>query len=293
MLGDILEKPVSKVANLVIGTTTGFPLSRKVARRPVLPQHNSTPPPPPQQQPQTLLSNPTTEGRINVREEDENDILIRSMSEKERMEALEEIKSLISLKNLAFLQSMPKQSIDEADAPVSMRKEKASANKLSTGPPSPPKLAAEPPAAVPSSSGESGAILDIFNIDSKVGTAPVLLGQNQALQKERFDLDGRRIVDFTSAPAALKESLVSAGTLTAAQVEAICAVCVAAARTVCSGVDGFALPLDQARDSAARQPQDELRHHQYDGEVPGYNVTEMSEVQCSALNLGFHRLPSS
>jgi hypothetical protein len=295
MLGGVTERAPAKVAPLVVGSSTGFPMSRKapVIQRAADKLLASTA----QQLSRTMKEEVDedadakhAENRNSVSHElDENDKLIRAMSEEELREAMEVIKSNYSAKNLSFLQKMPKINIDEVDKPRERLKSTQHADL-------PRKQAREIPTA-PGTAPPPDEGFDIFgdHVKTAGGTAqPLLLpGQNQALLMERFDLNGRRIVDFAAVVELLKADLESSGHVPTAHVDAICAICVDAARSLTVGnttigenrPDAFVVTVEEAREAGRTQPQDELRHHQYDGNAPGYNFTEMSEVRRPCVSL--------
>jgi hypothetical protein len=294
MLGGVTERAPAKVAPLVVGNSTGFPMSRKA---PVI--QRSTGKPLASTSPQLSRAMKEEVGedadakhvgnRDSLTHElDENDKLIRAMSEEELREAMEVITSNYSAKNLSFLQKMPKINIDEVDKP----RERLKSTQHAEFPRQQTQTLEEPTASSTTPpTVESGPEFDIFGDHVKTvgGTAlPALLpGQNQAMLTERFDLNGRRIVDFAAVTEALKADLESSGYVPTAQIDAICAICVGAARSLTvdnttageSRTEAFVVTLEQAREAGRTQPQDELLHHQYDGNAPGYNFTEMSEVR--------------
>jgi hypothetical protein len=300
MLVGVTERAPAKVAPLVVGSSTGFPMSRKA---PVIQRSAGKPLAGTSPQLSRAMKEEVGEdadakhvgNRDSLTHElDENDKLIRAMSEEELREAMEVITSNYSAKNLSFLQKMPKINIDEVDKP----RERLKSTQHAEFPRQQTQTIEEATASSTTPpTEESGPEFDIFGDHVKTvgGTAlPALLpGQNQALLIERFDLNGRRIVDFAAVVELLKADLESSGHVPTAHVDAICTICVDAARSLTvnnttageSRTEAFVVSLEQAREAGRTQPQDELRHHQYDGNAPGYNFTEMSEVRKPCVSL--------
>jgi hypothetical protein len=296
MLGKVTEKTASTVAPLIIGNLGGFPKSTK-SKEPLTNKPNN-----PQStrehavQPRAVLESVHTRNqRLSETpassEEDVNTSMVLAMSEAERQEALEEIRSLISPKHLAFLQSRPLTNIDAEmnDAPTQSRSSKATRSIVeqssSTG-----KHSVTPACttgAAPGSEEDVDVTLahDIFAETALTSSASITSTGSSSAGLDRFDLNGRKIVSPAAAREALRALLDESGLLPVAALEEACTLVLEAVLEVSSPSrvsdrrNGafFALQSDAAQ-AAAQQPQDELRHHQYDQEKPGYNFTEIGEV---------------
>lgn len=203
-----------------------------------------------------------------------NTTTVLAMSEQERESALQEIQSFLSPKSIEFLQRRTSGSL-----PKSTEFNEVCDKVQSSGQNSSQEFADAP---------SSEWLQQQMQATEK---RPALDQHIPAtMHSERFDLNGRRIVDF-EGETILEEKYISASGLFTVQLESSPDLVRSIAAIICSVVreavipmsdvahgNPFYVPQDVAMASAQHQPQDELKHHQYEQGASGYNMLEISEV---------------
>lgn len=272
MIGSVTERPSKAVTPIVVGSSGGFPAMRKVPIKGTRESRSSVGKAAPRAAPAG------SQEVIPHKEEpvmDENSIFIQKMSDAERREAMDEIHSLISPKNLAFLQKLPMNHFGDADAAVPAsngvgnKRFGSEAPLVSSGQPRPPSRS------------------------EQVSSGPALSNTKLCCETEartiadyvRYDLNGRRIVDLDAAFLLFSELANEPPLSLKGQAADEASKAVLAVVRSLSDPGGtehpFILLQEQALVAAQNQPQDELRHHQFNSDVPGYSFVEISEVAMS------------
>ena len=290
MLGGITEKESKPVASLDVGNSGGFPLSRKVPHgftrlsNAAIKVNGGN---------QDISRNPKANNHSIECVDDQNSNIIKGMSQADLIDAMEEVRSLISPKNLQFLQKMPIKSMEAvendashgpiADSEAKSIRSTVTNNSIQTKQsfsPHQPLLQKE---LVKEKQKVESIAHNIFAVseNSLNRKAPSSLSGLAAL-KCRFDLNGRRIVIMSDSIVSLAEEVEKSGIfLEKKSALIVCDKIIGAVQSLAnqSSSDGaFVIFSEDAINAAKDQPQDELRHHQFEGDQPGYNFTEIGEV---------------
>lgn len=287
MLGQIVEKQVKAVAPMMVPNKGGFP---PMARH-VKPQGAVRVTPATALQEPPVLTSSTNRyvdfthkdtGASSAGNEDvsadalnDNTAAVLAMTDHERAQAIEEIQSFLSPKSIAYLQK----AACSGHQPVVV---------------STPSIWSRSPLAVQQDAPEEPSSTWLKQQTLETELRPIVdVHTNAAMISERFDLNGRRIVDraYSSIAAKVQQNITASG-LFAAQLESspkelvesiastLQTIAVEAISPLSDPAQGspFFVPLATALATAAHQPQDELKHHQYEQGAPGYNMIEISEV---------------
>lgn len=284
MLGAITEKKPSKVAALVVNNG-GFPPVLRMVQKPLARKTDTDKATTIAENKKFIVSStgtanqlPQTKTKIGSCNEmpvDEvsamNACTVDGMSPEEIAHALEEIRSLLSPKSIEFLQKSPLPTEQfRAARGVKESLPVAQIHAVSNR----PKISATED---PWCGNQS-----IQGADSNRVVVPA---ENPFA--ERFDLNGRKVVDRGTVTGKIMEEVVKSGLFTLRKglaeevgtgLATICLDClcpVARSRDRCAG---YFVWHNDALEAAQAQPQDELKHHQYENEAPGYTLREILEV---------------
>jgi hypothetical protein len=312
MIGSIAEKQPTKVAPLLVSRSVGFPVP---TRRAILPGgvHN----------PQNLVhAKPGAKMELSevpraqntvLGEEDKSIIkevnesidmtevgksnmdFIAAMSENEREDALAEIRSLLSQKSVAFLTKKTSSGYSQQSLKVVGNVSQLPVRKQLKGTGSvDSNLNAD---------NQDKPKFDIFSsvemeeFDAKNAQVPSGSVRNNVIEMfaERFDLDGRKVVDPRIAAQKMAEVVRKLGLFKCAEGGAdeegigsvVASILLKHMVAECDGEDAvgvkkqsspFFVLVKEANSVSAVQPQNELLHHQFEQTSPGYNTREISEV---------------
>lgn len=299
MLGNITEKqPSKKVAPLIVGNNGGFPpIIRSTSLTSKRSSDNAhiggegseitnngigvvTIPVGMALQSQKLTSNAQQAPPANEFSE-MNESMIEAMSPEEINLAIDEIRLLLTPKSIQFLQKgpVPTETVQTRHKPRQINDDAA----LNLVPKAP---------LVPTSENPW------FGVESvaSVSVRPIIEVESPTV--DRYDLNGRKITELLMATEKIKEEVLKSGLFNSNKtlpddvggvVSALCVQCMkpmakSGATVEGGGGDGYFLWRDDALASAHQQPQDELKHHQYQNESPGYSLREIIEVSAGTIS---------
>lgn len=284
MLGAITEKKPSKVAALVVNNNGGFPPIVRSAPKPVVRSNDVDSAATVAENRKFIVSSvgsakqtlPTKASSEIPTDEASamNATTVDSMSTEEISLALEEIRSLLSPKSIEFLQKGPVPTEEAQPSRAAQRAKQKPAPQVS--------LIADKP----QTSTEESSWFGDQNLQGNPNHRAVPAESPFA---ERFDLNGRKVIDSATVSGKIVEEAVKSGLFSSRKglaeavgtalaelcVECLCPV----AKSAQGGTGaGFFVWRTEALKSAEAQPQDELKHHQYQNEAPGYTLREILEV---------------
>ncbi|KAJ1441085.1 hypothetical protein B484DRAFT_442994 [Ochromonadaceae sp. CCMP2298] len=221
------------------------------------------------------------------------------MSEEERKEALEEVQALLSPRNIAFLRGGKSSAGERSEGGATVKSEAASSSAAQSATAEAAKLSDATPPPPPTSIFDETPVGGDAQTSLDGGPRTSVLPSVLAAA-ERFDLVGRKVVQVQVALQTLRSELADSGLLKALGEEQL-EQAVQIVRRTCleplgladaaappaqpamrtgTGHDfaPFFLVAETALLQASGQPQDELRHHQFEPSVPGYSLREMGEM---------------
>lgn len=240
MIGEIKEKSSGKPQPL--------PMMKK---GPVIPTvlPSARPFPEPKSVTQQSLKKAAPIERIvheNSEDKDENTLMIENMSPEEIQAALEEVSSLLSSKNIAFLRGKGKTDLGSSSASESTKETGLISHNLH--------------AAFASAEAEVAAIVDNEEQQPEFDNSP------------RFDLEGRRVIVKDNLVAEISTFLASHYDMDGSS-----DVFTSVSEKIASGVvaAGFCFNFTSRDDSAAM----DLFNHEFSPDSPGYDVREVCEVR--------------
>ena len=285
MLGDISEKPARKAAPLVVGTMQGFPSAKQVITS------NRAPVPVVQsiikEKVKNYESNDIFTSKSMVEstliqtnkldDSDANVNFINAMSQSERKEALEEISALLSPKSIKFLQNNSIPNLDMEKPLIDVKTTH--------------KITRPVPVPVNGNTGTKNMCTDrkIDNIkkremqeDSDYIMNDRNISRPLFMTYERFDLNGRKVVDLNCARDPVMSEIEQSGLFKEFPkiTDKIIALCVSSAMSLSQSSDGshFVVLVNDSEDVVWNQSLGELCHHPLNQQSPGYNFTEIIEV---------------
>jgi len=296
MLGNITEKqPSKKVAPISVGSSGGFPPVMRSTAAKRLKTHDvedskvSVEAVGKAQHPARAASRSAaytaTSGPVDESSEI-NKSMVEAMSPSEISMALDEIRSLLSPKSIEFLQRAP--------APSEVAEVTAAKQPFSKKASSTVDLAQNVP-LVPT---ENPWLNDNILREAVAQTASPDV-RSESPTTDRYDLNGRKVVDPEVAGTKIREEVHKSGLFSSNKSLAdevgvmVASQCVEHLLPVAKGVgreEAVFLWRRDALTSAQHQPQDELKHHQFQSDSPGYTLREIIEVSVNvrtrAVELG-------
>jgi hypothetical protein len=312
MIGSIAEKQPTKVAPLLVSRSVGFPVP---TRRAILPggvhnPHKLVHAKPDAKMELSEVSQAQNmvlgEGDKSIKMEMNESIdmtevgksnmdFIAAMSENEREDALAEIKSLLSQKSVAFLTKSTSDGNSQQSLKVVGNVSQLPVRKQLKG-----------TASVDSNlnaDNQDKPQFDIFSsvekekFDAKNAQVPSGSVKNNVVEMfaERFDLDGRKVVDPRITAQKMAEVVRKLGLFKSAEGgvdeegigSVVASILLKHMGAESDGEDAvrvnkqsspFFVLVEEASAVSAVQPQNELLHHQFEQTSPGYNTREISEV---------------
>lgn len=287
MLGNITEKqPSKKVAPISIGNIGGFPpvLRATTARRPVnkadITQGNivSVEAVGKSQEPthQSMRSASINHEKSDSADESSelNKNMIEAMSPSEITMALDEIRSLLSPKSIEFLQRGSAPSEARNAPTTTVQHKNSSVADLA------PTVPLVPTSDNPWHEDVNPSEAAVRSVNSAVSAENPLT--------DRYDLNGRKVVDPEVAGTRIREEVRKSGLFGSSKSladevgDVIAGLCVEHLLPVAKGAghpEAFFVWRQDALASAQQQPQDELKHHQFQHDSPGYTLREIIEVR--------------
>lgn len=221
----------------------------------------------------TSAANTATTGPIDESSEI-NKSMIEAMSPSEISMALDEIRSLLSPKSIEFLQRGPAPAeVDEATRAKPPLPKKSTEVDLAQNVPI--VSTADNPWSNDSNGRE----------DAARGVGPDVRAESPTT--DRYDLNGRKVVDPEVAGTKIREEVHKSGLFgssksladeVGAMIAALCTEHLLPVAKAAGREDAVFVWRQDALTSAQQQPQDELKHHQFQNDSPGYTLREIIEV---------------
>jgi len=290
MLGTITEKKPSKVAALIVSNNGGFPPIIRSAPKPIVRNTNTEPATSVAENRKFIVSSvgaskqpvPAKFSSDSDMPADEvssmNACTVDAMSAEEITLALEEIRSLLSPKSIEFLQKGP--------VPTEVAQPSRTAQRVKQ-----PPVAHTSPISENKPQPQTSAEDSPWHGDQALsGDLSRLVVPAESPLSERFDLNGRKVVESAVITSKVVEEVVKSGLFNARKglaeevgtfLAKLCLEClhpVAKSAQAVGGGAGFYVWKSDALEASQTQPQDELKHHQYQNESPGYTLREILEV---------------
>ena len=292
MLGSITEKKPSKVAALIVSNNGGFPPILRSAPKSIVRNSDAETAARVAENKKFVVSSAgASKQQVPARASSDSDMptdeassmnacTVDAMSAEEIALALEEIRSLLSPKSIEFLQKGPVPTeVAQPSRAVHRAKQQPVAHASAI---EEKKTQTETSAEDSPWHGEQAVSGDLSRI-----VVPA-----ESPLTERFDLNGRKVVDSEVIASKVVEEVVKSGLFNsrkglAEEVgTALAKLCLECLHPVAKsalggggGGAGFYVWRSAALEASQTQPQDELKHHQYQNESPGYTLREILEVR--------------
>ncbi len=298
MLGAITEKKPSKVAALIVNNNGGFPPIIRSAPKPVVRNTNTETAASVVENRKFIVSSVgASKQPVPAKVSSDNDIpadevssmnacTVDAMSAEEITLALEEIRSLLSPKSIEFLQKGP--------IPTEVAQPSRAAQRVKQQHVAHTSSVVEKKTQTQATAEDSPWHGD----QAMLGDPSRIVVPAESPLTERFDLNGRKVVESAVISSKVVEEVVKSGLFNARKGlaeevgTALAKLCLECLHPVAksalaaggstggagSGGAGFYVWKSDALEASQAQPQDELKHHQYQNESPGYTLREILEV---------------